>query len=169
MSATPPNYALFGGRLSNATETRSGARWDILDSTQARTKLIRTELKDAHGLYIFYNSQCRAIYIGKANRMSLWSELKSAFNRRRKTQSVRRTKHPLRGETFVPAYKKHRRIRSREVYLHEVAHYVSAYEVGDSLINNLEALLMRALIQISMLSPGLRVRFCRGENTGWDV
>ena len=53
-------------------------------------------------------------------------------------------KHPKTGDSFRPAYDQRRPIRRRKVLLHEIAAYVSAYEVGDDLIDNLEALLMRA-------------------------
>ena len=126
------------------TASRQGARWEILDASEPRTKLIRAELRSAHGIYIFYNSQYRAIYLGKANRRTLWGELKSSFNRNRKAQTVWRVRHPRTGENFRAAYDQRRRIRRRKVFLHEIAVYVSAYEVGDGLIDNLEALLMRA-------------------------
>jgi len=106
-------------------------------------KLVRDELKAAHGIYVFYNSQCRAIYVGKANSLSLWGELKNAFNRKREAQIVWKVKHPLTGKSFNPAYKKKRRIKKRQVYLHEIASFLSVYEVGDRLISNLEALLLR--------------------------
>jgi hypothetical protein len=107
-------------------------------------KLIRAELKAAHGIYVFYNSQCRAIYIGKADSLSLWTELKNAFNRKREAQTIWKVQHPRIGETFKPAYKKKRRIKKRQVYLHEIASFLSVYEVGDRLIGNLEALLVRS-------------------------
>jgi hypothetical protein len=119
-------------------------KWELLDGSKGRTTFIRKELRKAHGIYVFYNSQGRAIYIGKANRRSLWGELKSAFNRNRETQTVWRVKHPRIGTIFRPAYEKKRRIRRRKVFLHEIAAYVSVYEVGDRLINSLEALMMRA-------------------------
>lgn len=126
------------------TPSRHGIKRELLDGSKGRTKLIREELRKAHGIYVFYNSQGRAIYIGKAYRRRLWTELKSAFNRNRETQTVWKVKHPTTGNGFRPAYDKKRRIRRRKVFLHEIAAYVSVYEIGDRLINNLEALLMRA-------------------------
>ena len=126
------------------TPSRQAVRWEILDNSKVRPKLIRQELRLAHGIYVFYDSQFGAIYLRKANRRSLWTELKSAFNRNREAQTVWRVKHPKTGKAFRPAYQRKRRIRRRKVLLHEIAAYVSAYEVGDKLINNLEALMMRA-------------------------
>jgi hypothetical protein len=121
-----------------------GARTELFDFATPHGKALRAELEAARGLYIFYNSQCRAIYLGKAKRMNLWYEMKSAFNRRRKTQIVRKVNHgPSKGPLQF-AYEKPRRIAEHEVLLFEVARYVSVYEVGTALIDNLEALLMRA-------------------------
>ena len=76
--------------------------------------------------------------------MNLWYEMKSAFNRRRKTQIVRKVSHAASKGPFQFAYEKHRRITDHEVLLFEVARFVSVYEVGSALVDNLEALLMRA-------------------------
>ena len=118
-------------------------KWQILKRSK-RSQLIQNELRAARGLYIFYNSQCRAIYLGKADRKSLWGELNSAFNRKRESQSVFKVKHPQIGSSFLPYYRKKRKIKRRNVYLRDIATFISAYEVGEKLIGNLEALLMRA-------------------------
>jgi hypothetical protein len=125
------------------TATSHGVKWNILDPKSQRMKLVRVELKAAHGIYVFYNSQCHAIYVGKANKLSLWRELKNAFNRKREAQIVWKVKHPLTGNSFIPAYIIKRRIKKRHVYLHEIASFLSVYEVGDRLIDNLEAILLR--------------------------
>lgn len=124
--------------------TKRRVKWQILNPKSRRTEYIRTELRSARGLYIFYNSQCRAIYLGKADKRSLWGELNSAFNRKRASQTVWGVHYPKTGTSFTPAYKKKRRIKEHQVYLREIASFVSVYEVGDSLISNLEALMMRA-------------------------
>jgi hypothetical protein len=59
-----------------------GARTELFDFSSTTGKVLRKALEQARGIYIFYNSQCRAIYLGKANPMNLWYEMKSAFNRR---------------------------------------------------------------------------------------
>src|SRR5688500_13472579 len=126
------------------TPSRGGLKWELLDGSHGRTAFIRKELRTSHGIYVFYNSQGRAIYLGKANQRNLWGEMKSAFNRKRQTQTIWRVRHPTIGTSFRPAYDKKRRIRRRKVLLHEIAAYVSVYEVGDRLINTLEGLMMRA-------------------------
>lgn len=56
---------------------------------------LRKELEKYNGIYIFYDSSGRAIYVGKANKQTLWPELKNAFNRERgDVQSVYRVTHP---------------------------------------------------------------------------
>jgi hypothetical protein len=86
-----------------------GARTELFDFSSTTGKVLRKALEQARGIYIFYNSQCRAIYLGKANPMNLWYEMKSAFNRRRKTQIVRKVNHVVSKELFQFAYEKHRR------------------------------------------------------------
>lgn len=125
------------------TATNQNIRWNILDRKAPRMKQIQLELRTAHGVYVFYNSQCKAIYVGKANKLNLWRELKNAFNRKRDAQIIWNVKHPRTGKTFKPAYVKKRSIKKRQVYLHEIASFISVYEVGDKLIDNLEAMLIR--------------------------
>lgn len=127
-----------------ATESRQGAKWEVLNTSIGRCKKLRDLLNESHGIYIFYNSQCRAIYVGKANRLSLWNEMNGAFNRDRDAQVVWQVDHPTIGSTFEPAYEKPRRIVKRNVYLHDIAHYFSVYEVEKDLIDNAESLLIRA-------------------------
>jgi hypothetical protein len=124
--------------------SKKGARWEFFDSSTPDGKKLRAELSAAHGLYVFYNSQCRAIYLGKARRMNFWFEAKSAYNRERLRQTVRKVDHAASRSGFQPAYAQPRAIKDHQFYLYEVAAYISIYEVGDLLINDLEALLMRA-------------------------
>ena len=66
-----------------------------------------------------------------------------AFNRDRKSQLVWRVSHPDIGQGFEPAYQKQRPIRKCKVYLCDIAFYFSAYKVDVSLINNVEAIMIR--------------------------
>lgn len=106
-------------------------------------KGLRKALDNAKGIYIFYDSRGRAIYAGKTAKQSLWSEIKNAFNRDRKTQRVYRVKHPTRRQSFVSATNKPRQPKLRKVRLDDLAAYVTAYEVDQTMINKLEALLVR--------------------------
>lgn len=127
------------------TESRDGARWEILDSSrdQPYSRGLRGELEKHSGVYIFYDSSGSALYVGKAAGQKLWKEINNAFNRERWVQKIRRVKHPQRKQAFVTSEEKSRQIRQRSVPLFELAQYVSAYRVSNGLINNLEALLIR--------------------------
>ncbi len=125
----------------------SGGTYFELFATKADASHQQKELRDilekAKGIYIFYDSQGKAVYAGKAQKRPLWSELKSVFNRSRKTQAVYRVRHPQRNQNFVPAYKKQRQPRKTQVILNDIAVYISIYEVDTPMISSLEALLVR--------------------------
>lgn len=104
---------------------------------------LRKALSGARGIYIFYDSRGRALYAGKAKEQSLWAEMKSVFNRDRKTQKVYRVAHPERKQEFLPAYEFNRQPKETQLQLCDYAAYFSAYKVDDGMIDDLEALLVR--------------------------
>jgi transcriptional regulator with XRE-family HTH domain len=105
---------------------------------------LRKELEVHHGVYIFHDSRGRALYAGKARSQSLWKEINLVFNRDRQLQNIRRVNHPERRQDFRTSDELRRQIRTANVRLHELAAYVSAYQVADGMIGNLESLLIRA-------------------------
>lgn len=105
---------------------------------------LRKELEGHHGIYIFHDSRGRALYAGKARSQSLWKEINLVFNRDRQLQNIRRVNHPERRQDFRTSDELRRQIRNVNVRLHELATYVSAYEVADGMIGDLESLLIRA-------------------------
>lgn len=125
------------------TKSKRGAKWEIFKMTGSREKKIKDILVKAHGIYVFYNSQCNAIYIGKAKERNLWGEMKNAFNRAREPQVLWCVNHPSTGGDFLPACERPRQIKKIKVYLHDIAHYFSAYSIEKDLIDNAEALLIR--------------------------
>ncbi|AOZ10694.1 hypothetical protein BKK80_22195 [Cupriavidus malaysiensis] len=105
---------------------------------------LKSALENSHGIYIFYDSRGRGLYVGKAQRQSLWKEMNLAFNRDRDTtQRVYRVQHPERGE-FKTSDEYARQVRLTRRHLSHLATYFSAYKVDDALINELEALLVRS-------------------------
>lgn len=104
---------------------------------------LKEELDSAHGIYIFYDSRGRALYVGKAQRLTLWQEMNAAYNRDRETQKVFRVLHPKTGEFKTSAEQK-RQVQLTWRHLCHMAEYFSAYRVDDGLINELEALLVRS-------------------------
>jgi hypothetical protein len=106
---------------------------------------LRDELEKYHGVYVFFDSRGQAIYTGKARRQNLWKEINLVFNRKRgDVQSIRRVTHPERRQPFKTTEEKHRKIVNRGVPLHELAVYFSAYRVPDTMVNDLESLLVRS-------------------------
>jgi hypothetical protein len=96
---------------------------------------LKCKLYDCYsGLYFFYNSQGKVIYVGKTN-ANLWKEINDAFNRFREPQKIYSVDHT----------KKKKNIREQYVYLHEIAVYFSVYEINGHLTDKLEALIIRAI------------------------
>ena len=129
-----------------AKESKQGIRFELFDTTKSAGPsyvALRRALENAHGIYVFYDSRGRALYAGKAKQLSLWTEMKNAFNRQREMQAVYRVRHPERMKEFRPAYEKNRQPRRRDLPLSNLAAYVSAFQVAEGMINDLEALLVR--------------------------
>lgn len=100
-------------------------------------------LKACRGVYVFYDSRGSALYAGKAEEQSLWTEMNLAYNRDRgPSQELWRVAHPMKRPPVYVA--KVRPIRRTQVSLHELACYASAYEVRQDDISAIEALLLRA-------------------------
>ena len=106
-------------------------------------KGLRAELERVSGIYLFYDSRGRALYVGKTERQSLWAEMKQAFNRGRNQihQNIYRVDHA--DAAFDPDIEGRRQIAQRAVPLSELARYFTAYEVRPAMIPQLEALLVR--------------------------
>jgi len=104
---------------------------------------LKDELDSHPGVYVFYDSRGRAIYIGKT-RKSLWKEMTNAFNRDRGgVQNIKLVNHPLRNQPYNNSEEIARQIVDRDVPLSWLASYFSAYEVQDWMVNDLEAILVR--------------------------
>lgn len=133
------------------TESRHGAKWEIFrvknDEGIEHPYFagLRHDLDNKHGIYIFHDSRGRAIYAGKAQGLSLWSEMNNAFNRDRgEVQNIKRVVHPSNRVSYREYKEKQRRISKQSVPLHEIASYCSAYEIPERLIGKFEALIVRA-------------------------
>lgn len=107
---------------------------------------LKRELEGHRGVYIFYDSRGRALYAGKTKAQSLWKEINLAYNRDRdpNLQRIMRVQHPERRQDFRTSDEMRRQIRPINVRLHELAEYVSAYQVVDGMIGDIESLLIRA-------------------------
>lgn len=128
-------------------ESKQRAKFEIFDVSDKHDYLegLHLELKNTKGVYVFFDSRGKAVYVGSTKERNLWDEMKSAFNRVRETnvQQVFRVKHPARKQQYKSSNRKLRRIKKQNVKLHELACYFSAYAVHQDMIGTIEALLIR--------------------------
>jgi predicted transcriptional regulator len=132
-------------------ETKQGKSWQIFSTKDNNGGVhpylvgLRERLERAHGIYVFHDSRGRAIYAGKARRLSLWVEMNKAFNRNRgEVQNIKRVVHPSNRVEYRGLEEKKRQIVKESVALHHIASYMSAYNVPESLIGKFEALILRS-------------------------
>lgn len=106
---------------------------------------LHSELANAKsGLYVFYDTRGCALYAGQTKKQNIWKELNLAFNRPRSAQVMTLVRHPERDVEFKPAHEKVRQPTDVQLKLHDLAAYFSAYEVIPEMVDDLEALLVRA-------------------------
>lgn len=123
-----------------------GVNWEVLDGGKTGTRYaqgLKKALKQSFGIYIFYDSRGRALYVGKACKQSLWKEMNLALNRKRNVQSVKLVRHPERNQEFKPGYEKLRQPTDTQLKLYDLAHYFTAYSVDNGMIDDLESLMVR--------------------------
>lgn len=128
------------------TKIKAGKDYELFTYDASAKKYPRElngYLKEAVGLYIFYDSRGRALYVGETTAQNLWKEMCLAFNRRRKGQDITRVTHPINNIVFKTANEKERKLKDANLRLHELASYFSAYEVDSDVIGKLEAFLIR--------------------------
>ena len=132
------------------SDSARGAKWELFseaisDGTSNHyLSEIKSLMQISSGIYIFYDSLGRAIYVGKADKLSLWKEANDAFNRdRREHQQMWLVNHPERNVSKVI---RNRKIVRTDVVLSEIATYFSAYIVETKHIGTMEAFLIRAFV-----------------------
>lgn len=135
-----PINAVPAGRLEK--------RLEVIPTKQSASKHLKglhAALLDAKaGLYIFYDTRGRALYAGQTKSQNIWKEMNAAFNRDRSAQVMTLVRHPENAVEFKPAHEKVRQPTDRTLKLHDLAAYFSAYEVIPEMVDDLEALLVRA-------------------------
>lgn len=125
---------------------RSKTSWQLFPSGEEATKYVkglRQELETANGIYIFYDSRGRSLYVGKAREQTLWREMNLTFNRKREIQKIALVSHPERNQEFRPGHEKLRQPKDTRLELYDLAAYFSAYSVDAGMIDDVEALLVR--------------------------
>lgn len=126
--------------------TKQERAWQIFSAGEDSTSYARglkEALEKSHGIYIFYDSRGRALYVGKARQQSLWKEINLAFNRQRAVQKITLVAHPDRNQEFQPGHENLRQPRDKQLELAELSSYFSTYQVDDGMIDDLEALMVR--------------------------
>lgn len=126
--------------------TKREAAWQVFDGGSNGIHYaqgLKKALDDGCGIYIFYDSRGHALYVGKAREQSIWKEMNLAFNRKREVQTIALVHHPERNQEFKPGYEKLRQPKDTQLELFDLAHYFSAYQVDDGMIDDLEALMVR--------------------------
>ncbi|MDR2711322.1 MAG: hypothetical protein LBB65_08415 [Burkholderiales bacterium] len=105
---------------------------------------LREELLEKKGIYLFYDSRGKVLYVGKT-KSSIWKEMHYAYKRPRKVQVISAVKYPERRDvSYKSAQEKKRKIEDVPKTLFDLAAYFSAYEINDDLIDDFEALFIRA-------------------------
>lgn len=101
-------------------------------ANRVHNKIIEDKLKeqDSIGIYAFFDTSGRCIYIGKTEKRTLFSEMEQRYSN--KPISVR-----------IMSKGKACPLKSK---IKDVAHYFSAYKIEKHLIKNVEALLTRVII-----------------------
>ncbi|HIG21380.1 MAG TPA: hypothetical protein EYG02_10470 [Henriciella marina] len=114
----------------------------IIDQSDEGNARLRRVLESATGLYTFYNSEYEIIYVGKARKQDLWSEILQAYNSEKSQYERYAVRHP-RG-TYRPSVSGSVRKIAREmITLRGATTFFSAYSIADELIDVLETLLIR--------------------------
>jgi transcriptional regulator with XRE-family HTH domain len=130
----------------NCSEKVRGEGWQVMDGGSKDTLYaqgLRAALEKNKGIYIFYDSQGKSLYVGKTKRQTLWKEINLAFNRVRDIQKISLVWHPTRNQEFKPGYEMLRQPRPTQLELCDMAAYFSAYSVDAGMIEELEALMVR--------------------------
>ena len=130
----------------NCFESARSDKFQVIDGSKNDTLYaqgLRESLKVSHGIYIFYDSRGKALYVGKAGLQDLWKEMNLAFNRAREVQKVSLAHHPDRNQRFKTGREKVRQPTPTQLTLADLACYFSAYKVVDEMIDDLEALMVR--------------------------
>lgn len=114
------------------------------DAGRYLTGLCEVLAQAKSGLYIFYDSRGKALYAGQTKKQNIWKEMNFAFNRERSAQVMTLVRHPTNDVNFRSAHVKVRQPTSSTLKLHDLATYFSAFEVVPEMVDDFEALLIRA-------------------------
>jgi len=94
-------------------------------------------LKDSYGIYIFFDSGGKPIYVGKAPRQNIFTRATQSFNANLNHEIFRNRRTPKQ-QLGQP--------RWTTVKVHDVASYFSAYKIQIDYIPDIEAILTRCMI-----------------------
>ena len=128
-------------------ETKQDKGWEVFGAGNGTTLYaqgLKDKLQKVHGIYVFYDSSGHALYVGKAREQNVWKEMNLAFNRQRAVQKIRIVHHPDRNQQFKSGHERQRQPIATQLKLFDLAYYFSVYKIDVDMIDNLEALMVRA-------------------------
>ncbi len=125
-------------------KTKSPKTFKVMGKTP-RESAIQKKLIDSVGIYVFYDSLGKPIYVGRTSKKDLWFEINKAYNRERSKQTRFTVDHPKQNRKVRWETEANRRIINQSFLLHEVANYFSAYSVQKEIIELIEATLIRLM------------------------
>lgn len=119
--------------------------WDVFDKNASKKHSeLRNKISNSIGVYFFYNSEGKVIYTGKTKN-NLWLEINSSYNLDRLKHKAYFSDQNDKDDMVYHPEDNPIEISNTSVSLRDVAQYFSAYEVSYHMIDNLEAMLTRAL------------------------
>jgi hypothetical protein len=124
---------------------RKHQRFRPLDAEDKKYSKLVENLRAAKGIYFFYDSTGRIMYVGKTEKQNLWDEMTNAFNRENIRNRIYLARHPRRRMGKRSSKSGARRINLQTVRLHDSAYYFSAYGVRREFIGVMERMIIRAV------------------------
>jgi len=120
--------------IEKGTKRKNSLTFSFLSD---KSEDIKNNLDSSYGIYIFFDSGGKPIYVGKAVNQTIAVRAKQSYNANLyrqifKSKGIRRSSHVQPGWTAVR--------------VHDVADFFSAYRVRSDSIGHIEALLTRCMI-----------------------
>ena len=129
------------------SDSARGSKKEVIrtrDGSTPYAKELKNALKKSCGIYIFYDAYGQALYLGKAEKQDIWTEMKEAYNYRTCAErTISLVDHPKDNLKFQPSHEQPLPIKKTLFKLYDLAYYFSAYDINKGAITELEAFLIR--------------------------
>lgn len=129
----------------NKCKSRGEAKWELFSKSKDQyLRGLYEELSSTKcGIYVFFDSRGRAIYVGRTEKQDIWTRMLQTFNAKSRGDAIYRVRHPKTSVAYKRSDEKKRKIKTAQVPIHELAHYFSAYAVDKNILQAVEGLLIR--------------------------